>query len=475
EERARTLLAVIGLQAESVKASFFSSSIVFTKVNGNIPLGFMDLYYSLDIENVTASGLNLLSGQQKGVSTLADSLVFNNFSFSSPFLDSTGVNGAIKKIAMSGIQLDLRAFLDSLKSLQSENPQSTAELLNIVEKTFRVERVAYEDYTVTMDTPLGAFVGHVDAAEVKDMKLLRCGPMSMDNMTVRAMETEILSLSRVETTKMSIPNFLALFSGNSLPDNLSKEDVLKMLKETPFVLEGFRMRSMKVRPPYGEPLSMEGLSLDISLAAAAAGLNLTVDGLSLPPMGELGLLLSLVGLEDKETLLLFGNMQGALKFEEGGAGLALSGAVEEKSLGGIAWNGDFSLGKGADILEVLDRMDLKAHSLVMSVTDYGLMQHSADFIFQTSQKNGDLSEDIKSPEDVLMLMAKELEKQLKQFPFGKAASDLASTLEAFARESGSLVFSLRAEPPLDMKNLDFDDPGLLSGKGVIFTLEHKKP
>jgi hypothetical protein len=464
EEQARGLLAAIGLKAENVKASFFGNSIVFTKVSGDFHLESLEMSYSLDVEEVTASGLNFLAGQQKGVVSLADSLVFSNISFSNILKNMIKTDGACKKISLSGIRLDLGALLERMRDATSMSPPEIAALMlgDVISmsapetaalleplRTLRLDRAVYADYRLNQDMDSERISLHFDSAEIRNMGLLDAGPMSMKNITAESMGMKVTA-GRLDLARLVIPEAYLLLAPVR-PEDVTGRDILDLLDKDPFILEGFSLRDMNVSVPFKETVSVAGLTLDFGFSADMAGLGLALDGMAMP--------FDLV--EPEGSILVSGNLDGALKREGGEANLAFSGSLETKGLGGVALSGDLTLGSGPDLPAVLERADFRARSLALSLKDYGLLQKLAGSGFAST--------------DFLLQMAGETAEELGELPFDDVPGILPA-LEAFVRQSGSLNFSLRAEPPFPLENFNFYDHfKTLAGQTVTLSVEHKKP
>ncbi|MDR2077112.1 MAG: hypothetical protein LBP61_09340 [Desulfovibrio sp.] len=469
EERARAFLEGIGLRAEGVKASFFGNSLVFTKVSGDIPLDKIGLNYALNLETVTASGLDLLAGQRKGLTTLADSLVCSNALLTVTFLGEEST-ATIKEMAAKGIRLDLGSILEALKS-----PSPPREILSRLEDIFRLDHMVYTDYTVTMDAPFGPVSIHIDKMEGRDVGVLNCGPMDMENMTIRALGSEVYSLRHLGLSEMRVPNVLSLLAEKDDLGDFTPENFLKLLEKTPFVLEGLTFQDMKVQSPVGgEKISLGDLNLSLSFGTQAAGLDFALNDLSLPGplLEDLVDILEEAGVEPGESFLFSGNLSSALKRDGGRTDLTFSAGAGEKSLGKVSLGGEFFLGEAGNILEALLAEDYRVRSLAFSLTDTGSLQRFAEFQYRTGKEAGYLDESVKGPEDILRQLAEEAAADVDEDD-ARAVPGLAPALKAFLQGSGTLSVTLRAEPPLSVEDLQFLDLGEMQKKGVTLGVEYK--
>jgi hypothetical protein len=308
------------------------------------------------------------------------------------------------------------------------------------------------------------------------MGLLNTGPLSMNNWTFTLLNTEVFSLRRFSLDQMRVPNFFSLF-GRDLEDVPAPEEVLDLLAKSPFVLKGLSFQDITVQPPYEEEsLSLGGLNLDFSLIPTEISFALSLDGFSCPASWlyaatELSMLIPEDLLEG--SLLLSSKLDGALKEEGGEMNLAFSSAAEAKDLGGVSLSADLSLGKAANFLELADQEDIRARSLSFTLRDSGFLKTLAEYLLPQFQM-GDQAGKFTKPEDVLRQLTQELNASIKDDPISDIFPSLGPAVTAFLEHSGSLAFTLRADPPLPMEDLDsspdFQD---LQAKGVTLTLEHK--
>jgi hypothetical protein len=480
EDRARTLLAAIGLKADTVKADFFGQSLLQTGVSGDLPVESLDMTYAVDFETISASGINLFADQQKGVTTLADSLVVTNASFSSSF-QGMDMNGAIKEGSLKGLRLDLGSILEVLRTGESWT-DVLFKVLPLLE-SFHVDHAVYKDYTVTMEHPfLGSFVAHIDSAEARDMGLLKTGPASMDNWTLKVLDREVFSMRRLSLDQLRFPNIFSLFDRE--PEDIpSPEEVLDLLAKSPFIMKGLSFQDIKVRPPLEEVISLGGLNLDFAFLPTEISLALSLDSFSCParlPYEAAGLW-RLVPADLLEGALVFsGKLGGALKLEGEQMNLTFSNAAEIKDLGSVSASADLALGKAASFLEFLNPLqradlDVQARSLTFSLRDSGFLKTYAKHQFLLSQSEGATGEhagEFAEPGDVLRQMARDLSQELEENPVSSAFPTWVPSMAAFLEQSGSLTFTLRADPPLPLGDDFPSDPHDLPA-GVTLTLEHK--
>ncbi len=287
------------LKAENIGVDVFSKSAVLTKITGSGKIEGDTITVSVD--SAEGRGLNLSAFKEKGVTSLADSLVLRNVKAAGPGVDfSAGlyqlekVRGDFVAIAEQSIKLwgIIRAGQAASEAKDTAaSKKAQADLLAAVRDgafsdalgSLHMGKARVEKYAVTMklastkypDAPKIAL--RMDYSEGTDYSVTHYGPMIGRGLVVEMNDKPLVSLEELSLKSMDMPAYKDLMKMGEAGSKPS-------FKAVKMSMQDLRVKKLNITLPMEgqETISLDDLNFGFSLDQGAGAVALKVDRLDLP-------------------------------------------------------------------------------------------------------------------------------------------------------------------------------------------------
>ncbi len=387
------LPAGYSMKAQSIKVDALSKSAVLTGLSGSGKIGESGVAVTLTADSAEASGLNLNAFKEKGVTTLADSLVLRNLKINGGDLFDAQVgmyqidkmqgdfvalaeqSVKIWSIVRAGTNADKAGDKAASKKAQADlmaafkDPAFFAAL-----ETVRVGRAATQNYAANFTLPAGKdFKGGkfgflMDSSEGKDYSVGRCGPAFARGLKVTMNGAPLFSLDEMSVQGMDMPSHKEIMKMGETGDKPPFKDLRISLKD-------LKLKKLDVVLPTEnkDAISMAAFGLSFTMDKGSGALALKVDQLDMPTallVQDNPIALSVRELLPKRTLLDKDVDVVVTGKDKDVADVNIKKAnASIKDLGAVAISGDI-----LDIAMAGGRSDSLLRKLDISVTDQGAMK-----------------------------------------------------------------------------------------------------
>lgn len=458
------------VKAEKVDVSFFGSSVTISNLTASF--SFMPgMNYSLKIAKAEAAGVSLSAAKTMSVTTLADSLSISDFSFESSIEDIVQ-KGVLKEMSLRNIRMNLGALVDSV-----QNKKGFAALFSSL-ASLQIGHLAYVDYVVSMDFGMSPLVISIASVEGKDVGLLKCGPMSLNDTKAKFMGKDVFSLQNMSVSRVSVPDFftpLLAFEDNPYMMQMQMPGILQQkFSQEPMIMEGFVLKGLYVGGFIDTPVTMESFSMDLNIGGDAIIIKSATNSLVLPP-----LVLEQMGSEWRSFAKVYGkalDLSGMmdLQFVMNGdtVNIAFTGEGSDKNLGNgqADWVLSLPAAGAKTIFDAMGRATPFIHSASLHLVDTGMLAAMFDASYDYESRWG-TEEGINSGADMRRMAAEECFEEAREAGTKEHAAVL-NGFGTFLQKGGTLDIKVTTSKPVSMEVMD--EPELLNAGDITVTVENKQ-
>ena len=235
---------------------------------------------NVDVASLTLTGLNFTPG--KGVGKLVDSLIISGISITEA-ANPVQPQDVTQDIALKSLELhNVRGDFNAAAELLGDVP--LARKMDIA-ATFSAGPIRLQDYVITTHTIQGPIVLSLASSEAQEASLLTGKNAVSQNLRLIAFDTDIISLDRISTASVKLPNILAPLVEFVKMEALDTTSVLilEKIRQEPVEMRGVVMEGFRFQFMTPEPITISKLRMDLDAAAGRLAFKKEVQGLNLPP------------------------------------------------------------------------------------------------------------------------------------------------------------------------------------------------
>lgn len=464
------------LKAGSIKVGLLDSKVEVLGLKGDTKyIDGSDM--SVDVERIVIAGVNFSAGE--GVAPLVGEAVFQNVKLRiTTLLPPMGVelppemnkpivqNLALADMTVKGLSGDYGRLRAAVKA------DSRKDMFDCLGSTFAVAEFSANGYANQLDSLVGPVSMSMKSLSARNAGLLKSGPASCEDLRMSMLGSEVMRIGGMTIASCSMPNvYPALIEAQEQGDYEAMSRALFSAKDGAFVVEGMAMRDIYFKLLLPDPLTINGLGMDFSLAANRLAFKQDVKGMTIPASMYRNLSMEIAQFADYygQALDIDAVIDADLRWEPGRADMVFNRlSAEDKNLGAGSLSATlYATGEGDSVEEFMDG-DAAPYLVKadLMLEDKALLANVFGGEFEAIKAFGLTGEGMESPEDLRRQAVALFEAQLAEMKT-EDQTMVAEGLIKLLKAPGRLAVSLSPEAPAALDGLEEGDSAL--NAKVVFT------